>query len=1536
MHRAIDQVRDQTSPRKRLHKSIDQFRDRLSPRKKMHRIIDKTRNKRKSRRLQLAAFECTDTRRKYIKVWNKSNYQKKLLSKLKTETGFDVICISCLQYKSEHMCKVMTKSDLKKFDAYLVKDCSILKHRKTDKYVCNLCFNQMKNGKVPKANKINKYKFANIPKELVNLLKRSCQFKDQSKDTTFHQDEEIYERQFLKLNRLEAHLLKLIIPFVRIAHCPKGPYMKVRGDLILIASDIQHSLSRVLPVEQHLIPVRFKRKLAYSGAYIEEYVERNKLIVYFRWLKKNNHLFENVDLDLDLLDSFEIDCLNDSEEFETITLEKDGEMIVSANSSSVEEEAHELFCQEDIISSFESIESNNINFTHNQTSIFLNKYCENPDLLTVANMLADLIIEFEVANKIQIDDENDFEVDDEIIDNDEFVSKVNDSIIQEKTNSSVCHSDETDIIDLDDQVVEASASTDVLKEFVSTSNKEKNSLLDNLDVVSNPTSKYSKFIANECKGQARKNKKKMRKVSVAPGELGTFKNWGDDLYIEEKAFPELFPFGRGGYLSTCVEEPSNDIGFASYCSSQIMSADPKLRLNVTYIFFLLLVKESILLKRCISTFLRQARRLPNLTKQNLLILNNADLVRYNQGYQVFKSLRGTAPYYQEAKKNLMAIIRQRGCPSIFLTLSSAEFDWPELLQQVAEIVYRKKIPMEDIEKMTDKERNKLISENVAITTLHFQKRIEKFFSIIGYNFFAVGDKMYHASSYFFRIEFQQRGAPHVHSLVWLQDENKEDAPSFWQSRNLNSSESENQNKSSHLHKLSRTRNKSKLQKVESKCRKEKIEELADCLLSTSSEEISCEDHDINQLDCSECKDLQEKVSKYQHHSHTFTCAKKKKCITIKENEGHGRLDGHLKGPRLLNIPVCRFQFPKYPLDKTELVVAMSKDTDDQTIKYAKKDLNKIIKFLIRQTWDSKANKSAGSSKLKHMTFFEFLYAAGMFGVDHFFDQVTDKDRFNARQRYLTAISVSVRGSATVILKRQVKDMFMNGYNKRLMQLFKSNHDLQICIDPYAAGAYILGYVTKAEAGMSKLSSAINSETTSLKQLERLNLFAQALDKSREVSIQEAIYRVLGLQMIRSSTKVKYLSTVHPNFRDGLLKGNLGDLDESEPVFHFSAHQYYEHRPLISTNEDKINYTEDELMDNYWDDLCLAEFWGKYEIVYSKNSSKSDKLKTNLIPLQDKKGFIRRRSEIAVLRYYISYENDEDMARGLLILFFPFRNEFEDIHEKDVKKLLSENMNIIEEKRSIFEKYKLMSDLISNIKPDNETNEDPLEEQDDSEEQNEVETTDVNDINEFEKWARAQASKDLSRFKDLTKICDISELRKNISSLNYQQRRIFDDLTERCASHDSNERPVFLFLSGNAGTGKSYLLKVLIEAVKFIKIKSGDDLQKPPVIVTAPTANAAFLIGGKTIDSALGFLPVEGNKYSQAQPNKMSMMRHQFEDLCMIICDEISMCGSMKLLKINYRLQDIFGGSRQQEYMAGISFIASGIIFVYHFQCNYET
>ena len=149
--------------------------------------------------------------------------------------------------------------------------------------------------------------------------------------------------------------------------------------------------------------------------------------------------------------------------------------------------------------------------------------------------------------------------------------------------------------------------------------------------------------------------------------------------------------------------------------------------------------------------------------------------------------------------------------------------------------------------------------------------------------------------------------------------------------------------------------------------------------------------------------------------------------------------------------------------------------------------------------------------------------------------------------------------------------------------------------------------------------------------------------------------------------------------------------------------------------------------------------------------------------------------------------------------------------------------------------------------------------------------------------------------------------------------------ERMISTDVNEKPIYLFLSGNAGTGKSYLVRLMIEAIKIISIKAGAELNKPSVLVMAPTANAAYIVGGKTIDSALCFSPADINRYTQADPAKMSMLKYQYEDLKMIFCDEVSMMGSSKLARINFRLQDMADGAKKKEFMGGISFITSGNI-----------
>ena len=91
----------------------------------------------------------------------------------------------------------------------------------------------------------------------------------------------------------------------------------------------------------------------------------------------------------------------------------------------------------------------------------------------------------------------------------------------------------------------------------------------------------------------------------------------------------------------------------------------------------------------------------------------------------------------------------------------------------------------------------------------------------------------------------------------------------------------------------------------------------------------------------------------------------------------------------------------------------------------------------------------------------------------------------------------------------------------------------------------------------------------------MNQLAAVLDKHREVSIQEAIYRILSLPMTKSTVKVKFLSTIHPHFRDGLMKGNLESLEDGESIFHNSPHDYYSNRELKCKKDSYYHFMIDQ-------------------------------------------------------------------------------------------------------------------------------------------------------------------------------------------------------------------------------------------------------------------------------------------------------------------------------------------------------------------------
>ena len=160
----------------------------------------------------------------------------------------------------------------------------------------------------------------------------------------------------------------------------------------------------------------------------------------------------------------------------------------------------------------------------------------------------------------------------------------------------------------------------------------------------------------------------------------------------------------------------------------------------------------------------------------------------------------------------------------------------------------------------------------------------------------------------------------------------------------------------------------------------------------------------------------------------------------------------------------------------------------------------------------------------------------------------------------------------------------------------------------------------------------------------------------------------------------------------------------------------------------------------------------------------------------------------------------------------------------------------------------------------------------------------------------------------------------IQSLNDEQRKIFDDFVERIKD-PTDEEPFYLYIGGEAGTGKSFLLKLMIEAVNRLQKYSGQELDKPYSITIAPTGVAAYIVNGSTIESALGINANSRRKtYNSNTASRNSHFTFLYEHLKVIFLDEVSMCGTDKLTVINYRMQEIMGNSK---FMGGIALVCTG-------------
>lgn len=116
----------------------------------------------------------------------------------------------------------------------------------------------------------------------------------------------------------------------------------------------------------------------------------------------------------------------------------------------------------------------------------------------------------------------------------------------------------------------------------------------------------------------------------------------------------------------------------------------------------------------------------------------------------------------------------------------------------------------------------------------------------------------------------------------------------------------------------------------------------------------------------------------------------------------------------------------------------------------------------------------------------------------------------------------------------------------------------------------------------------------------------------------------------------------------------------------------------------------------------------------------------------------------------------------------------------------------------------------------------------------------------------------------------------------------------------------MFISGVAGTGKSFL----IEAIKALVTRIWP-LDGLTCAIAAPTGLAAFNVNG-IITHRLFQLPVEhegraAGYWSLSKPAQ-KVMKNTLRNPKMFIIDEVSMVSSLNLAYIHLRLEELFGGN----------------------------
>ena len=203
--------------------------------------------------------------------------------------------------------------------------------------------------------------------------------------------------------------------------------------------------------------------------------------------------------------------------------------------------------------------------------------------------------------------------------------------------------------------------------------------------------------------------------------------------LDVMCFPTLFPTGQyGQYHPRDVK-----LNFSEYAKSRLLNKDSCFRKSPEFIFYNLWLKELRELSCGIYNTLKNNRPESTCISVNDFVraINNSDQKLETNLNTMFQSIRGSKQFWFLRRSEVLCMLREWGPPALFLNDNISD-NYPI---------------------------GKLCTEDPISVTHKFDQKFHNFFSTLK------GKVLGKVTHHFVKKEYQARGAPHYHVLLWIEN-----------------------------------------------------------------------------------------------------------------------------------------------------------------------------------------------------------------------------------------------------------------------------------------------------------------------------------------------------------------------------------------------------------------------------------------------------------------------------------------------------------------------------------------------------------------------------------------------------------------------------------------------------------------------------------------------------------------------------------------------------------------------------------------------